>query len=174
MIETDRLRCEPLTAAHASVMYPVLSDERIYAYLPGNPPASPEALHRRYEFLSTGKSPDGRERWLNWILFLRQTGNPIGFYQATVRTSSCSIAYVLNPAFWRQGYASEASLTIVSQLFRRFDIPSVTAEIDRRNDASLALVQRLGFSFVRHDEAEGDDIYQTTRTSWENLHESSP
>ncbi len=59
MIETERLRREPVTASHASAMFEVLADERIYRYLPSDPPESVEALRKRYEFLSSGRSPDG-------------------------------------------------------------------------------------------------------------------
>jgi hypothetical protein len=80
MIETQRLRCEPVRIEHAETMYPVLLDPRIYAYLPERPPVSIDALRRRYEVLSAGKSPDGSEHWLNWMLFLRATGEAIGYY----------------------------------------------------------------------------------------------
>jgi len=170
MIETKRLRCEPLTTAHAEAMYPILIDERIYTYLPGQAPASVDALRKRYQFLSAGKSPDGTEHWLNWMLFKRDTGEPIGFFQATVRPADCSVAYVFNPMFWRNGYATEASCAIITHLFERYDIPTVMAEIDYRNETSIRLVKRLGFSFIRHDPESGDDIFEITRLRWFKEH----
>ena len=170
MIETERLRCETVTAAHADAMYPVLSDPRIYEYLPDQPPASVEALRRRYELLSRGTSPDGSEHWLNWMLFLRESGEPIGFVQATVRPASCSFAYVLNPRHWRKGYATEACTAVVSNLFERYGVASVRAEVNARNEASLALVRGLGFASVRHDAVEGDDVYEVTRADWDRRH----
>ena len=166
LIETERLFCEPLTAAHADEMYPVLSDRRIYAWLPEQPPSSVDALRERYAFLSRGKSPDGTEDWLNWILRLRRTKDPIGFYQATVRPANCSIAFVLNPVHWGKGYATEASHAILTNLFERHGVAVARAEISVRNGASIELVRRLGFSFVRHDAAESDDIYEITERAW--------
>ena len=166
MIETERLWCEPVTAAHADAMFPVLSDRRIYTYLPEQPPSSVDALRERYGFLSLVKSPDGTESWLNWILRLRSTRVPIGFYQATVRPAHCSIAYVLDPEHWRKGYATEASNAILTHLFETYRMAAVTVESSVRNEASVALVKRLGFSFVRHDAAESDDIYEITRSAW--------
>ena len=166
MIETQRLRCEPVQIEHAEAMYPVLLDPRIYTYLPERPPPSVDALRRRYETLSAGKSPDGSEHWLNWMLFLRATGEAIGYYQATVRPAGCSIAYIINPAFWRRGYAAEAGRAIIPHLFERYAIPAVTAEIDRRNDASIELAGRLGLSLVRHDVDSGDGIFEITRSAW--------
>ena len=129
MIETHRLRCEPLSASHADAMYPLLKNEQIYTYLPEEPPNSVEELRSRYKFLAAGKSPDGAEHWLNWILFLRRTGEPIGFFQATVRPPDCSFAYVLNPAFWRHGYATEASiaLRLIANRAARRSAPATTS-----------------------------------------------
>jgi RimJ/RimL family protein N-acetyltransferase len=173
MIETTRLRCEPVTASHAEVMFPLLSDARIYVHLPDQPPTSVEALRARYAFLSTGTSPDGLEHWLNWMLFLRETGEPIGFCQATVRAADISVAYVLAPAAWGKGYAAEATSAVVTYLFGRYEVHRVKAEIHVDNHASIALVKRLGFSFVRHDSDENDDVYEITRSAWSELRNES-
>lgn len=169
---TQRLWFDPVTAAHADEVFPVVSDPRIYTYLPEQPPSSVDALRKRYEFLSRRKSPDGTEIWLNWILRLRETNDPIGFYQATVRAASCSIAYGIHPKHWRRGYATEASHTIITHLFETYGVASVTTEISVRNEASIRLVKRLGFSFVRHDPAERDDIHEIVRSAWIARHET--
>jgi ribosomal-protein-alanine N-acetyltransferase len=166
MITTERLRCEPLTPDHADIMYPLLLDKRIYLYLPEGPPVSVDALRKRYEFLSSGRSPDGTELWLNWMLFEVEGNRPIGFFQSTVRENGCSIAYVLNPEFWGRGYASEAARSIIPYLFQTFNIQSVTTEINPQNEASQRFVKRLGLSFIRHDADEDDDIFEITRLEW--------
>ena len=68
--------------------------------------------------------------------------------------------------FWGQGYAREAGCAIIRHPFQRFDVPSVTAEIDHRNHASIELVKRLGFLFVRHSADIGNDIFEITRGAW--------
>lgn len=166
MITTERLRCEPLTTDHADAMYPLLLDERIYQFLPDQLRPSLDDLRKRYQRLSTGHSPDGNERWLNWILFERSTERPIGFFQATVRANACSIAYVLNPQFWNRGYATEAAQALGTHLFEFFEITSLTAEINQQNEPSQRLVKRLGFSFVRHDPDANDDVFEITRSDW--------
>ena len=151
-------------------MYAVLSDGRIYAYLSEPPPITVEDLRRKYEFQSRGRSPDGTEIWLNWVLRLRASGELIGFHQATVRAAHCSIAYVLNPRHWGKGYATEASIAVISHLFREHGIARVRTEINARNEASLRLVRRLGFSLAGHDEDADDEIHEIARTEWSVLH----
>ena len=175
MIETERLQMEPVTPAHAEAMFDVLSDERIYTYMPTNPPASLESLRESYEFLSRGESPDGRERWLNWILVDREGGRALGYFQATVREpESCLIAYVLNPVHWGKGHAREASVALIGHLFERYDVPSVEAYIDTRNEPSIRLVESLGLVRTRTirdaDEFKGsrsdEHAFRVSRAEW--------
>jgi hypothetical protein len=81
-LETAALTLEPQRAQHAAEMFAVLSDPAIYEY-ENQPPASLEALRRRYAALESRRSPDGREQWLNWVIRL-PAGEPIGYVQATV------------------------------------------------------------------------------------------
>lgn len=166
VIMTERLRCEPVRGEHAEAMYPTLLDHHIYKFIPGEPPASVAALRLRFNSLSSGRSPDGNEVWLNWMLFQRSSENPIGYFQATVRRDGCSVAYVLNPCFWKQGYATEAADAILTLLFQKFEIRSITAEINPQNEASQRLVKRLGFAFVRHNADDNDDIFEISRADW--------
>src|SRR5271157_2130841 len=64
-IESTSLCLEPLRAAHAAEMFRPMSDAAIYDYMPGQPPASPSALRKRYAHLEKGCSADGGEGWLN-------------------------------------------------------------------------------------------------------------
>lgn len=175
MIETKRLRLEPIAPSHAEAMFDVLSDERIYTYLPTDPPTSLEALRELYEFLSRGTSEDGRESWLNWVIVTRDEGRALGYFQATVREPEpCTIAYVLSPAQWGHGHAREASVALISHLFDSYDIPAVEAYIDTRNERSIRLVKSLGLvqtrSIIGADRFKGsrsdEFVFRVTRDEW--------
>jgi len=64
-------------------MFSGLADPRLYEHTGGEPSGLDE-LSDRYERQAVGHSPDGRERWLNWIVRLRPGAEAIGFVQATV------------------------------------------------------------------------------------------
>jgi RimJ/RimL family protein N-acetyltransferase len=55
------------------------------------------------------------------------------------------IGYILHPDHWGQGLAREALEAIIPRVFARYPIPAITADVDPRNAASLALLARLGF-----------------------------
>ena len=64
-------------------MFDAMMAGAISDYIPGTPPASLAALRARYARLAQGRSDDGRERWLNWIIRL-PSGRCVGFVQATL------------------------------------------------------------------------------------------
>lgn len=149
-LTTKRLVLEPLGTAHAEVMYESLQDERIYEYIPDEPPTDLASLRERYSFLSQGKSGDGKEEWLNWIAFPTGEAVPCGTVQASVRDGKdADVAFVFFPRFWRQGYGSEATAAMIDFILPHYKLCKVSAYIDTRNVSSLRMVERLGFRRVR-------------------------
>ncbi len=174
---SERLRIEPLRSAHAELVLSALPAPVIYTYLPEDPPTA-KALQKRYDFLESSRSPDGAELWLNWVAFLRDSMTPIGTFQATLpRGEEGSFAYIVFPAFWRQGYAREMAACVISHLFQAHDIPGLFAEIDTRNQASIGLVRSLGLERVAttHDAdffkgASSDESrYSLSRQQWQQV-----
>ena len=177
-VSSDRLRLEPLGTHHAPLLHGPLQAPEIYTYIPEDPP-SLDALSRRYAFLENGRSPDGQEFWLNWVAFLSDSMTPIGTFQATLsaeKEKQGSFAYIVFPAFWRQGFAREMADHILPHLFRTYKPSSLAAEIDTRNVASIRLVESLGLVRIATTEAadffkgESSDeyTYAVTREVWES------
>ena len=104
---TDRMRIEPLACHHAQQVFAFLQERRIYEYIPEVPPPSVQALESRFGQLAAGPGPDVDQRWLNWIVFLKQSALPIGSLQATITASQAEIAYIVYPEYWRNGSAKE-------------------------------------------------------------------
>ena len=130
-------------------MYPSLCDKTLYRFIPEEPPISLDALKSRYKELEKAQCPDMNEVWLNWIIFLRSERAAIGYVQATVNTVTTSqIAYMVFSSFQRQGFATEALSVLLEEIFNAFQIDSLKALIDSRNEASIAVVSNLGFSLV--------------------------
>jgi RimJ/RimL family protein N-acetyltransferase len=162
-LQTPRLVLEPQTAAHAEEMYTVLTDPAIYEF-ENEPPASVDALRARYRKLESGRSPDGTQLWLNWVVRLRGDGNAIGYVQATVLADAQAlIAYEFGSAWWGRGLAHEATDAAVRELHDTFGVATVGAVFKRANDRSRKLLNRLGMretnagEFPR-DLAEPDEV----------------
>ena len=73
----------PIVAADAEFMVDVLADERMHEFTGGRP-LSLEDLRSRYQRFESGRSPDGTEVWLNWIVRLADDLRPVSGW--TVRS----------------------------------------------------------------------------------------
>ncbi len=168
---TERLRLEPVCEGHAPEMFPVLADPALYTCLAAKPPKSVEELAERYARQAQGGSPDGKQRWLNWILRSVNDGDACaGFVQATLHTETTGdLGYILGTAFWGRGLALEACEAAITALLALPGLTTLFATVDRRNVRSLALLARLGFQRVERDTYphgvadESDDVYRLER-----------
>lgn len=145
-LATDRLVLEPLGPEHAKVLYDAVCDERIYRFIPQEPPSSVQALQKLYTDWSSRRSPDKSEAWLNWAMRLQESRTYVGTLQATVRKDRTSlIAYSVFPDHWKQGFAVEGCRRILDHLKIDYCVFTVYADVDTRNLASIRLLERLGF-----------------------------
>jgi [ribosomal protein S5]-alanine N-acetyltransferase len=151
-LHTQRLVLEPRVAAHADALYPLLADPRQREFHDDDP-VSLEALRERFRKGESRRSPDGREQWLNWVLVWREgDAQVIGFVQATVRQDGRAwVAYQVDTALWGRGFATEAVRAMIEHLASHHAVTQCMATVDRRNERSWRLLERLGF--VRADAA---------------------
>jgi RimJ/RimL family protein N-acetyltransferase len=59
------------------------------------------------------------------------------------------IGFALLPDFWNKGFAFEAAEAVLKDARERLEIQRVLAITSLENDASINLLQRLGFRFER-------------------------
>jgi len=160
---TNRLRLEALSEAHAAAMLPVLDDDRLYTYIPSTRYPSVETLQTRYRHLVAG-SASSEDLWWNFIVFRHESPTPIGYVQATLMPGLRlgEVAYVLSPEHWGHGYATEALAWLMAAIGRHGGIDRVQAQIDERNLASIAVVRRLAFTFAKTvvEETSTDSLFE--------------
>jgi RimJ/RimL family protein N-acetyltransferase len=58
------------------------------------------------------------------------------------------VGWVLHPNYWGRGYATEAGRRAVQYACAELDVPELFSVILPENARSIALAQRLGFSFT--------------------------
>lgn len=148
ILQTDGLRLEPLTAAHAEGMYPVLADPALYAHLDYGPPPSIDYLRESFAQLARGRSADGSEQWFNWIVRPMDGGmpaEPAGYVQATVIAPGVSwVAWVFGSRFWGRGLAGRSAALMIQHLHEHHGIGLLLASAEAANERSIGLMQRLG------------------------------
>ncbi len=161
MLQTARLSLEPLSVDHAREMVSVLDDPRLFAFTGGSPSTLDE-LRQRYRRQVTGWSPDRRERWLNWIVRERGTGQAIGTTQATITIDGDAVigevAWIVGSRHQRRGYAREAAAAMAAWL-REQGARSLFAEIHPEHEASMSVARHLGLK-------PGEEILESGETRW--------
>ncbi|MEP7301731.1 MAG: GNAT family N-acetyltransferase [Caldimonas sp.] len=162
-LETARLVLEPLSVAHAAEMFDVLAAPSLHRYIGSVPPPSVADLRQRYLRLEGRRSPDGRQRWLNWIL-RRRDGRAIGFVQATVNAGfDAWVAWLVSPPHQRHGYAAEATRTMLDELAGWYAVRRCLATVEVENEASTRLLAGLGFSPAESSEPAGRTLTPSER-----------
>ncbi|HEY4042138.1 MAG TPA: 8-oxo-dGTP diphosphatase MutT [Rhodopila sp.] len=172
-MKTERLSLRPLRAKDAEALHRLVNDwevTRTLAEIPYPYPrdladewiattAAQLAAGTGYHLAITGK--DGRKETLVGVVGLRvDTARRIG-----------RLGYWVGRAFWGHGVATEAAKRLTSWGLANLPIDRITGEVTEGNDASCAVLRRLGFhetgTGVRESLTTGDNhtvlLFEATR-----------
>jgi RimJ/RimL family protein N-acetyltransferase len=137
---------EPRLPLHAAELFQIMSDPLLYQYVDtAHRPATVNALRERIERNATGKSPDGSQDWLGWVI-KSEFGNIVGFITATIhQDGDAHIAYGIGSQFWGNGYAKSATEQLLSLLIKNYSVHQFCIITERENTRSVLLARKLGF-----------------------------
>lgn len=146
----------PLRPSDAKEMTRVLADPSLYVFTGGEPPSEAE-LEGRYEVQARGRSEDGSDIWLNYIVLVE--ARPVGYVQATIPTTGdpAEIAWVIGVTWQGRGYATAASQLLLDEL-RGLGVSDIIAHIHPDHQASQHIARRLGM--------QATDVVQDGETRW--------
>ncbi len=144
-----RLTLEPLTSAHAPLLFEALQDPELYAWISTPPPASLDALTQRWRRHESRLSPRGDEAWLNWIVRERG-GAAIGKCDVVVddQNVATNVGYILLRPFWNRGYTTEAVQLVAGHL-ESLSVGPLRALVTSGNVASARVLEKAGFVRTR-------------------------
>ncbi len=167
-LTTARLELQPQTIAHADRLFDCFQDKELYPFITRTPPESRDEFRKAILFLEGRKSRDGSQYWLNWVSIHRQSGELVGKVEVTmdIATRDVHLAYYTFRKHWKQGYARESCLGVITHLFQHYATQRVVIEMDVRNTASVKLAESLGAKRTAHNpkvqmlKGEWSDEYQ--------------
>ncbi|RIK41656.1 MAG: N-acetyltransferase [Chloroflexi bacterium] len=97
--------------------------------------------------------PGARGVWFQFAVALKSTDQLIGDCAMMVRaddTRQAEIGYTFARRYQGQGYATEAVERLLEYLYRTLNLHRVIAQVDCRNERSVALLERVGFRCEGH------------------------
>lgn len=115
-----------------------------------------EELAQAYSEMLDGsrKNPEERQWYAPWIMETRDNNRRIGdlCFKGPVSNDSVEIGYGINKEYEGQGYTTEAAEALVNWAFENEGILFVEAEADENNEASIHIIEKLGF--VKYGQGE--------------------
>jgi RimJ/RimL family protein N-acetyltransferase len=174
-LETERLRLRPFADADADDLFALQSNAHVLRYW-DSPPWVDSAPVARFLARCQQMAEEGSgarvaiertcdQAFIGWCTF--NSWNP--------EFRSASLGYCLGEAAWGQGYATEATRTLLRWAFDTLDLNRVQAEADTRNLASARVLEKLGFVLegtLREDcivngDVSDSRVYGLLRRDWE-------
>jgi RimJ/RimL family protein N-acetyltransferase len=157
-LTTERLRLEPWSAEHTSLLVRLSSLPEVTRFL-GTGELWPRS---RAEDLSSRQLAHWAEHGFGWrAAFDRASGDAVGLMALSflgdgapgLPPDEYELGWWLDPAVWGRGLAREGAVALRDEAFSRLGAPSVVARIQAANAASIAVATALGM--VREREAIG-------------------
>lgn len=136
MLHTERLTLRGPLTSDLDDMFAIYSNPRAMKFWSTNPHEDPsvtkELLDRRIAHWAVAKT--------NFQIELdgRYIGNA-GKFRDT------EVGFMLDPDYWRKGIIREAMGAIIPHLWAATDLAELTADADPLNEASVGVLQSLGF-----------------------------
>jgi ribosomal-protein-alanine N-acetyltransferase len=172
-IETPRLRLTPATAAAAradATRNPRL-EHLVGARVPPDwpPPLLADALPRLADRL---EADPGLTGWFMWYWALTEARDPPeligvgGFKGRPGPDGTLEIGYSLREPAWHHGYATEAVTAHLDWAFRHPGVERVVADTLPDLDASIAVLERLGFRRLGRGPEPGTLRFALVKSAW--------
>jgi ribosomal-protein-alanine N-acetyltransferase len=146
-LTTSRLILRPMHVTDAYDMYEYACREDLTEYLLWSP--HPSVDYTR-DYLAYIQSRYSKGEFYDWAITLKDTGKMIGtvgFTKIDCPHNSAEIGYVLNPDYHGVGLGSEAAAEILRFGFGELRLHRIEARFMQGNDASLAVMKKLGMTF---------------------------
>lgn len=134
-MKTERLLIRKFTTDDWYDLYEYLSQKEVVKYEPYNVFTKEQA---KQEAINRSNNPDF------WAVCLKDTGKLIGnIYLSKQEFDTWELGYVFNSNYQGKGYATEAAIALVENLFANDKARRIVAMCDPLNTASWKLLERL-------------------------------
>jgi RimJ/RimL family protein N-acetyltransferase len=149
VLETERLVLRRMTEADAPFILGLLNEPSFLHFIGDRHVRTLDAAR---DYIVNGPMASYARHGFGLYLTLRKEDDvPIGICGLLKRDTldDVDIGFALVPAFWSQGYASEAAGAMFAFGIDVLEIPRIVALVNPDNDASIRVVGKLGLRFSR-------------------------
>ena len=145
ILETERLRLEPLTAVDAAHLYPIMGDPEVMAYWDIPEIDDPDIVAAIVQGQVEGMGDGRAVYWIMRTLADREFVGSCDLSEIDRWHRRAEVGFMLGRDAWGQGYALEAMQTVIA-FAATSGLRKLTARTHLGNRRSEALLQKLGFT----------------------------
>lgn len=157
IIETERLKLRPIKIEEAEHVYNTwTSDDEVSRYMRWS-------MHRSVEetkqWIMMERENCKKDNYFDWGIELKETGKLIGSMGAhyVPELDRYEIGYGIAKKYWRQGLVTEGVRGMLNYLVNKKGIKKFVASHAKQNPASGAVMQKVGFRYVKDENIEKFD-----------------
>jgi len=146
ILETKRLKLIEITHQHVDPIYEILSLENVTKFYGTNRFTLQAEASKLIDMFHKNFL---EKRGIRWGIKLKENQRiigTVGLNALHLKNKRAEIGYELHPSFWRMGYAAEAITEVLKYSFQQMDLYRIGAVVYPENEASIALLTKLGFS----------------------------
>jgi len=151
-IETARLRLRPFTMDDLDGLTAIQSRPEVARFLYWEPRSREEVEPALAKFIAVAEI-EGDDESISLAVERREDGALLGYVSIWLRSRlhrQVEIGFVFHPDAQGRGYAGEAARELLVLAFERLGAHRVFGRTDARNEASAALMRRLGMREEAH------------------------
>ena len=170
-LETQRLLFRAHAAEDESEFVRLQTDPEVRRYVGGQGRGwSLEKARDRFRNEYLGRP---RETYGLWATILKEEGKYIGCcgLRAGQDGTAAHLGYYFAQAYWRQGFASEASRAFIDVAFTRLRLLRLGADVELGNAASEHILRKFGFRYVSREQIPRSGrvllLYELSKAEWE-------
>ena len=149
VLETERLSLRQLSLEDALFILTLLNEPSFLRYIGDKQVRNIEGAQ---QYLLNGPIASYKQNGFGlYLVTLKEHDTPIGMCGLIKRAelTDVDIGFAFLPDFWNQGFAFEAATAVMNYGQARLKLERIVAITSLDNDASINLLQRLGFEFER-------------------------
>jgi RimJ/RimL family protein N-acetyltransferase len=166
ILRTERLTLRPLVPADAEAYAAMRFHPQVAKWLPSAPEVPMAAARRTIERFAEGWRD---RRYAPWGIFLEDRLIGHGGLNHVPEFDATEVLWALHPDAWGKGYATEVARAALAYGFDTLGFELIFAITLPDNDASQAVMKRLGLTWRRQVEYKGfSDIvwFDIDRQTW--------
>lgn len=159
-MQTERTILLKPAAADYQEIFELKSNEQSRQFLGG--PVAPDAFPEKFDAIMNAEAPE-----CYWVVRAKANDAFIGLVCIALYHDLIhyEVSYELHPTFWGKGYGTEIIKKVVDHSFDILGLEEVYAETQKKNLASIRLLEKVGMHFHAQVERCGEEqvVYSMRR-----------